>query len=482
MSISLFSSLNSPFKTGKYVANLREILNIPHTPPPGIVRAVRGAGLASPAVALDFSEVAFESFTNFGDEGGLFEASGLPSYKVDFSDLNNSACVAFDSDFTQDAFIADSNSLGDVTTESLAVFVVFSGDSSTATRNIVTKGNVTSQGWEIRILNDGRIVPEVQDASSFDAHTFAGNHYTGGVEWAGFCRDVGASTFTASTSINNEQSEALDATATISTDSPIEIGNGTLRRGFGDGTGLIRYLIIWKGSGAEGIRKTDFVTLFSRLEYQAKPNTSKRIVLIGDSTVHNTSTGEKGWGDSLIELIGENSVSTNKAVSGASSLDYEGMDEWAQAQNLLGPDTYLFIQFGHNDPGDTSPGTAPNYLGTYRDQLEVYIDAALAAGAVPVLITSVGRMLFESEYVTSDSHGDFIPSMKKLASDRGITLLDLEARSRSDYEALGQTATLSTYRYDDTTHFNPTGALLIAQAVVDLAKGTLDPNLSQMFK
>lgn len=446
---------------------------------PRILQAIEAAGLPVPIVAVDFSERLDGNFTNHGSSGGVFVKEGLPSYSQDYGDSKESGCIAFDDGYTVDAINGESTALGDVAAVSLAVYAEFSATASAGTRNIVCKGNATALGWEIRILADGRVVPQVNDGGTLDAHTFSGDHHTATPEWCGFCRDLNDTTFTASTSINSEQSEVLDSVGTLVNANVIEFGDGVLRAGFGDGTGLGRYLIMWSGADAEGIRRADFIALAAALDAAATPN-RRGAIFIGDSTVHNASAGEQGWADYFTPYLWK-VMFANRASSGASSLTFEGRSEWTEAQPMLKAGRYLFIQFGHNDGGDTTPGVSPNWLGTYRDQLEVYIDAAEAAGAIPVLVTSVARMIFDSEYVTTDTHGEYPPSMRKLAADRGITLLDLEARSRADYEAIGETATIVAYSYDDTTHFSPGGAALIAAAVADLAKASGDETLAAMF-
>ncbi len=200
-----------------------------------------------------------------------------------------------------------------------------------------------------------------------------------------------------------------------------------------------------------------------------------QVVTIGDSTMNNTGQpGELGWGNVFppFGVVPENLH--NFGRSGASSLDFEQRPQWASAQALLGPDVYLFIQFGHNDSHDnpeshTDPGEAPDYEGTYRERLLVYADAARAAGATPVILTSLGRMLFNDDGTTRASLGNYPPSARKLAEDEGMLMLDANRASRGDYERLGPEQTLEMYSFDEPTHFNPEGATRMAELTVRLA-------------
>jgi len=200
-----------------------------------------------------------------------------------------------------------------------------------------------------------------------------------------------------------------------------------------------------------------------------------QVVTIGDSTMDNTGVpGEAGWGNQFPPFGVVPKDIHNWGSSGASSLDFETRSNWPSAQALLGPDVYLFIQFGHNDASDdpnrhTEPGEPPEYEGTYPDRLLFYADAARAVGATPVILTSLGRMLFNEDGTTRDSHGNYPPSARKFADDEGLIMLDANRASRGEYERLGQKQTLAMYSFDEPTHFTPEGATRMAELTVRLA-------------
>ncbi len=199
-----------------------------------------------------------------------------------------------------------------------------------------------------------------------------------------------------------------------------------------------------------------------------------QIVTIGDSTMDNGSRGEAGWGNMFPPFGVRPEDLHNWGSSGASSLDFEQRSNWPSAQALLGPDVVLFIQFGHNDASDdpnrhTEPGEPPDYEGTYRERLRFYADAARDVGATPVVLTSLGRMLFNDDGTTRASHGNYPPSARAFAEDEGLIMLDANRASRGEYERLGQEQTLSLYSYDEPTHFTPEGATRMAELTVRLA-------------
>ncbi len=124
-----------------------------------------------------------------------------------------------------------------------------------------------------------------------------------------------------------------------------------------------------------------------------------KIFIIGDSTVHNDSEGESGWGSKLGAYVDENVTIFNQARSGASSKSYHTVSDshhdWTYTKDLMTQvdirhGAYLFIQFGHNDEKeDEALHTDPGIGDTFYTYLKGYVDEARALGITPVLITSV---------------------------------------------------------------------------------------------
>lgn len=197
------------------------------------------------------------------------------------------------------------------------------------------------------------------------------------------------------------------------------------------------------------------------------------VVTIGDSTMDNTGVpGESGWGNELSPFAVRPEDIHNQGSSGASSLDFETRPNWPMAQALLGPDVYLLIQFGHNDGSDdpnrhTEPGEPPDYEGTYQERLLFYVDAARAAGATPVIATSLGRMTFNRDGTTSQGTLDgYVMSAREFAAQEDLMLIDANMASRGEYERLGEEQTVALYSFDERTHFTPEGAQRMAELTV----------------
>ncbi len=221
---------------------------------------------------------------------------------------------------------------------------------------------------------------------------------------------------------------------------------------------------------------------YSTISTQAVPlgdggggeNSDAKIFIIGDSTVHNDSEGEMGWGSKLSTYMKHPNNAFNRARSGSSSKTYKydsaSHHDWSTTKTMMqNTDTlhgaYLFIQFGHNDEKQGYTYTQPGRHNSYYNELEAYVDQAKDLGFTPVLITPVSR-----QYVGSRTHGQYPQTMKDLASDKGVLLLDLEYKSYVEFKKYPSDSALQkAFGYDDGTHFSPTGAGIVAGWVKELA-------------
>lgn len=206
------------------------------------------------------------------------------------------------------------------------------------------------------------------------------------------------------------------------------------------------------------------------------PTPPTHVYLIGDSTVASGS----GWGDFLEERLTGVTV-TNAAVGGTSSKSFYDGGRFDAVRAALAPGDYVLIQFGHNDAKSeayraTDPGTAPDYEGTYRDYLERYISEIRAAGATPILITSVSRMVFGSDGALRRTHGEYPAAARQVALDHEVAFLDLEEHSFQVFDRLGEAETLRLYAEEgDLTHFPPDKAFRVTDLVTELLAASTSP-------
>jgi acetyl esterase/lipase len=202
---------------------------------------------------------------------------------------------------------------------------------------------------------------------------------------------------------------------------------------------------------------------------QTLPAVSKiKIVLVGDSTV----TDKSGWGLGFKEFLTDRAECINTAIGGRSSKSFVNEGHWSKALGLKGD--YYLIQFGHNDePGkgsdrETDPAT------TYREFMTRYVDEARAIGAKPILVTSLVRRQWDksSSDKINSSLVPYVETVKQIAAEKKVPLVDLHASSKTLCEEWGKEKcyTFSPVKGTngfDNTHLNATGSIIFARLVVE---------------
>ena len=200
------------------------------------------------------------------------------------------------------------------------------------------------------------------------------------------------------------------------------------------------------------------------------------IYLIGDSTVDDNTPPFRGWGWALPRYEREGDQVRNHALSGRSSRSFREEGLFEPVEKEISEGDFLLIQFGHNDEKDDERHTDPDT--TYRERLSEYCDAALAKGAIPVLMTPVCRRFFVGGGSLLYTHGEYPAAVRALAGERNLPLCDLKKDSRDLYLSLGEEKTAELFvrlapgehpdfpdGHDDKTHFNSYGAEQIAALV-----------------
>lgn len=218
-----------------------------------------------------------------------------------------------------------------------------------------------------------------------------------------------------------------------------------------------------------------------------EPSGNGRIFVIGDSTVANYGSSSypwKGWGQVLQDFIDPARFTvSNRARGGRSSKSFivEGLWDAVKAEMVAGD--YLLIQWGHNDRDWTKP---ERYTTTteFRSYLTQYINEARTLGVIPVFVTPMVMNAWTGSTmrnVFTESGNDYAGSMKLVAGELNVPLIDLNAKSHAFFSTLDYD-TNSRYYYNtyvageypnfptgsnDGTHFQEMGALTMAKFVVE---------------
>jgi pectinesterase len=196
-----------------------------------------------------------------------------------------------------------------------------------------------------------------------------------------------------------------------------------------------------------------------------------KIVLVGDSTV----TDNAGWGLGFKQFLTDGAECINTSQGGRSSESFRREGRWTNALALHGD--YYLIQFGHNnEPG--KPGRSTD-MPTFVSNMVSYVEEARAVGAKPVLVTPLTRRQWDKEHPgkINSSLAPYSEEVRKIATEKNVPLVDLQARSIELCESLGPEKCLefsppkivsgtNTGGYDGT-HLNDKGHVLFARLVVD---------------
>lgn len=220
------------------------------------------------------------------------------------------------------------------------------------------------------------------------------------------------------------------------------------------------------------------------------PNTQATTVfLAGNSTVVDQYIEPyAAWGQMIPNFFTPLSISiANHAESGETLRSFISEKRLIKVLSLMKAGDYLFIEFAHNDQKqkDLDP-----FLG-YKALIKNFISAAQAKGGKPVLVTSMHRRNFDSLGHIVNTLGDFPEAMRQVAKEENVPLIDLNAMSKTLWEALGtegskkafvhvpaNTFPNQTKAIQDDTHFSNYGAYLLAQCMVEGIKKNV-PDLAR---
>ena len=175
------------------------------------------------------------------------------------------------------------------------------------------------------------------------------------------------------------------------------------------------------------------------------------------------------------QFLTEGAVCTNVSQGGRSSESFRREGRWTNALALKAD--YYLIQFGHNnEPG--KPGRSTD-MPTFVSNMVSYVEEARANGAKPVLVTPLTRRQWDRAHPgkIKSSLAPYAMEVRKIAAEKHVPLVDLQARSIELCESLGPEKCLefsppkvvdgtNTGGFDGT-HLNAKGHVLFARLVVN---------------
>lgn len=207
--------------------------------------------------------------------------------------------------------------------------------------------------------------------------------------------------------------------------------------------------------------------------------TATTIFLAGNSTVVDQDREPwASWGQMIPSfLVPSTAVVANYAESGEALNSFVSAKRLEKILSLMKAGDYLFIEFGHNDQKQKGAGVGA--FTTYKKSLQFFISEVKKKGGIPVLVTSMHRRNFDSTGHIVNTLGDYPEAVRQTAKEENVALIDLNAMSKTLYEAWGEIASSKAFVHypantfpnqkealKDNTHFNTYGAYEIARCLV----------------
>jgi lysophospholipase L1-like esterase len=203
------------------------------------------------------------------------------------------------------------------------------------------------------------------------------------------------------------------------------------------------------------------------------------IFLAGNSTVVDQDKEPwAAWGQIFPVFLQPGKVAVaNYAESGETMKAFKAERRLEKIWSMAKPGDYLFIEFTHNDqkPG----GNHLDPFTTYQQTIKEWIIEAKARKIIPVLVTSMHRRKFDAAGHIENTLAAYPEAMRQLAKQEQVALIDLNAMSKTLYEAWGEAASVKAFvhyaantfpgqekKLEDNTHFSPYGAYQLARCIV----------------
>lgn len=211
---------------------------------------------------------------------------------------------------------------------------------------------------------------------------------------------------------------------------------------------------------------------------EVEPANVPTIYIAGDSTVVDQDKEPwAAWGQMLPVFFNDKIAIANDAESGETIHSFVSERRFDKIMSTIRSGDYLFMQFAHNDQ---KPGKGFVPIAEYQDLLRRYISLARDKGAYPVLVTSMNRRKFNPDGAIEQTLAGYPDAMRQVAREEKVPLIDLNAMSKTLFEAMGPEGTLKAFVHypantfpgqteelKDDTHFNSYGALELAKCVVE---------------
>ncbi len=203
------------------------------------------------------------------------------------------------------------------------------------------------------------------------------------------------------------------------------------------------------------------------------------VFLAGNSTVVDQDDEPwASWGQMFPRFLTQGAAVSNHAESGLSLGSFLSSNRLKQVMNMMKSGDYLFIEFGHNDQKEKGPDDGA--FKSYSERLRLFVNEFRKKGGIPVIVSPANRRSFGEDGKITNSLDDYPAAAKKVAEELDVPFIDLNAMTKTLYEALGPENSKKLFviypantfpgqkeALNDNTHFNSYGAYQLAKCIIE---------------
>jgi lysophospholipase L1-like esterase len=203
------------------------------------------------------------------------------------------------------------------------------------------------------------------------------------------------------------------------------------------------------------------------------------VYLAGNSTVVDQDDDPwASWGQMFPRFLKPGIVVANHAESGLSLGSFISSNRLKKVLSTMKPGDYLFMEFGHNDMKEKGPDDGA--YKSYSERLRLFITETRKKGGIPVIVSPANRRTFDEKGKITNSLGDYPDAARKVAIELNVSFIDLNAMTKTLYEALGPENSKKAFviyqansfpgepnALNDNTHFNSFGAYQLAKCIIE---------------
>lgn len=204
-----------------------------------------------------------------------------------------------------------------------------------------------------------------------------------------------------------------------------------------------------------------------KAEWEIPQDNITRIFLCGDSTVtdhaselpYHPGACYAAWGQAMPAFLKGNFAVENQAHCGLTTESFRDEGHFAIVKRRIRKGDIVLFQFGHNDQ------KLSHLLADreYRENLRRFARETREAGAYPVLVTPLGRNIWDGDGRYLDFLDEHARAVCRVAEEEDVPWIDLHGFSVDFIRKNGMGYSRSFFHPEDYTHTNEYGACVFGE-------------------